>query len=150
MKIFILRHGEAESQITNDGERRLTQKGINDTQYIINTNLTAISSINAIYASPLIRAQQTAAIAGKLLQKQIVTMEVLEPEANLDDLFAVLQTISEENILLVSHLPLVGVLANRLCGLTLNSIRFNTSSLVGIECDIAAAGMGNLIFEKHI
>lgn len=150
MKIFILRHGEAESQITNDGARRLTQKGINDTQHIINTNLIALSSINTIYASPLVRAQQTAAIAGKLLQKQIVTMESLEPETQLDEVFAVLQTVSEENILLVSHLPLVGVLANRLCGFPLNNIRFNTSSLVGIECDIATAGMGNLIFEKHI
>jgi phosphohistidine phosphatase len=150
MKIFILRHGEAEPYRTDDASRRLTQKGINDTQHIINANFDSLSSINTIYASPLVRAQQTAAIAGKLLKQQIVTMESLEPEANPDEVFAVLQTITEEKILLVSHLPLVGILANRLCGLPLNALRFNTSSLVGIECEIPASGMGSVFFEKHI
>lgn len=151
MKIFILRHGEAESLLTSDSARRLTPKGMADTRQIVSDNLLVLSSIDSIYVSPLIRAQQTASIAGQLLNLQsIFTTDCLEPEADLQNLFSLLETLSETEILLVSHLPLVGVLANRLCGLAPNSIRFNTSSLVGIECDIPAAGMGELFLERHV
>jgi phosphohistidine phosphatase len=151
MKIFILRHGEAESLLVNDSARRLTPKGIVDTQQIISGNLPVLSSIQTVYASPLVRAQQTASIAGRLLNLQsIITIPALEPEAGVQDLFSLLEKLSETEILLVSHLPLVGVLANRLCGLAPNSIRFNTSSLVGITCDIPAEGMGELFLERHV
>ena len=151
MKIFILRHGVAESLLANDSARRLTEKGVADTRQMISGNLPVLSSVHTIYASPLVRAQQTASIAGQILNLQsIVTIQDLEPEADLQELFSFLEKLSATDILLVSHLPLVGVLANRLCGFTQNRIQFNTSSLVGIDCDFPAAGMGNLFLERHL
>lgn len=149
MKIFILRHGQAEPYQTNDAVRRLTEKGITDTQKVLTEKLSALANINAIFASPLVRAQQTATIASTMLKKEIKTTDLLEPEANIQKLFNWLETIKENSILLVSHLPLVGILANDLCGFDGNRIQFYTSSLVGIECDFPASGLGNLFLEVH-
>lgn len=151
MKIFILRHGQAEPYQANDAIRRLTEKGISDTGRILNNNIQALSSVQKIIASPLVRAQQTAAIAlDQLKLESVETSIYLEPETNVQDLFSFLMDFTDMNLLLVSHLPLVGILANRLCGYDQTRIQFNTSSLVGIECEIPAANMGKLFLEKHI
>jgi len=150
MKIFILRHGQAEAFSTNDFSRRLTSKGAADTQQMVTDNQEFLSTIRHVYASPLLRAQQTAEIATELLGiKSITTNSLLEPDIATKQVFNWLVEVNE-NSLIVSHLPLVGLLANQLCGFQSNRLQFNTSSLIGIECDIAAPGLGNLILERHI
>lgn len=151
MKIFILRHGQAEAYQANDSVRRLVDKGIDDTHQIISSNIQILSSVQKIVASPYIRAQETATIAARLLNiESIFNTSLLEPEASFQELFSFLEGFAETEMLLVSHLPLVGVLANRLCGFEENRIQFNTSSLVGIECDFPANGMGHLFLERHL
>ncbi len=151
MKIFILRHGQAEAYQANDSVRRLVDKGIDDTHQIISSNIQILSSVQKIVASPYVRAQETAAIAARLLSiESIVSTSLLEPEANLQSLFSFLEGFAETDILLVSHLPLVGVLANGFCGFKENRIQFNTSSLMGIECDFPANGIGHLFLERHV
>ncbi len=151
MKIYILRHGQAEAYQANDAARRLTDKGIADTEQIISSNLHSLQSVQVIVASPLVRAQQTATIvAGLLKVDSLITEACLEPEADLHSLLSFLNNMPQTQILLVSHLPLVGILANRLCGFAQNRIHFNTSSLVGIECDLPLQGMGSLFLEQHL
>lgn len=150
MKIFILRHGQAEAYQADDASRRLTEKGRMDTDLILKQQITHLQSVESIWASPLVRAQQTAAIAALMLDKQIETRDHLEPEADCQQLLVQLQNTNQQSLLLVSHLPLVGILANRLCGFESNRIQFATSSLVGIECEIAATGLGTLFLEAHI
>ncbi len=150
MKIFILRHGQAEAYRSDDASRRLTEKGERDTDSMVKQQLVQLQNVDSIWASPLVRAQQTAKIAASILNKKIETCEHLEPEADFQQLLAQLQNINLQSILLVSHLPLVGILANRLCGFENNRIQFSTSSLVGIECDIPAMGLGNLFLEAHV
>lgn len=149
MKIFILRHGQAEAYQADDASRRLTEKGQIDTELMIKQQMIQLQNIDSIWASPLVRAQQTAKIAASILNKPFETREHLEPEADCKKLLAQLQIENKQSLLLVSHLPLVGILANRLCGFE-NRIQFATSSLVGIECEIAAAGLGKLFLEAHI
>lgn len=150
MKIFILRHGQAEAYQADDASRRLTEKGQLDTDLMVKQQMIQLQNVDSIWASPLVRAQQTAKIAGLILNKKVETREHLEPEADFQQLLAQLQSTSLQSILLVSHLPLVGTLANRLCGFENNRIQFSTSSLVGIECDIPAVDLGNLFLEAHI
>lgn len=150
MKIYILRHGQAEPYQINDAARKLTEKGVADTQKILQKKLIQLRDVQTIWASPLVRAQQTAALVSALLKKDIFTTQHLEPEADLTQLFTWLQTLKEDSILLVSHLPLVGTLTNRLCNLDESRIRFSTSSLVGIECDLPGPAMGEIFFEAHI
>ncbi len=150
MKIFILRHGQAEAYQADDASRRLTAKGQIDTERMIKQQMIQLQDIESIWASPLVRAQQTANIAASILNKTVETREHLEPEADVQQLLAQLHSANLQSILLVSHLPLVGVLANRLCGFENNRIQFSTSSLVGIECEIPASGLGDLFLEAHI
>lgn len=150
MKIFILRHGQAEAYRADDASRQLTEKGQMDTDFIVKQQLTHLQAVESIWVSPLVRAQQTAKIAASILNKPFETREHLEPEADCQQLLAQLQNENMRSLLLVSHLPLVGILANRLCGFENNRIQFATSSLVGIECEIAAAGLGELLLEAHI
>lgn len=150
MKIFILRHGQAEPYQTSDSARRLTKKGVADTHKVLTEKLLVMSEVDAIWASPFVRAQQTAAIASELFKKELQTTHHLEPEASLDELLAWLQELNQEAVvLLVSHLPLVGMLANSLCNFDENRIQFDTSSLIGITCEFPAKGMGEVFLEVH-
>ncbi|HSC68967.1 MAG TPA: histidine phosphatase family protein, partial [Cellvibrio sp.] len=83
MNIFILRHGQAETQITTDEARQLTDKGRADTARIMSARALDMASLAQIWASPLVRAQQTAAIAASsFAHLHIQTTDLLVPEAN--------------------------------------------------------------------
>lgn len=150
MKIFILRHGQAEAYQTSDAARQLTDKGKADSLLVLEKALPFLTGIECIYASPLIRAQQTAHIASELIGTAIHTTNHLEPEADINQLFGWLGKLNVQSLLLVSHLPLVALFANQLCGFQQNRIQFGTSSLVGIECELVEKGLGNLFLEVHV
>jgi len=155
MTIFILRHGQAEAQMTTDAARQLTDKGRSDTARIVQARLADLP-LAQIWASPLVRAQQTAEIAASYFPRlKIQTSDLLVPEANpqvlmnwLDELNA--QFIgTDRSILLVSHQPLVGTLVNRLCGKSDDYYPMGTSSLAAIRAQVIAADMGDLLWLDH-
>jgi phosphohistidine phosphatase len=157
MTIFILRHGQAEIQITTDGARQLTDKGRGDTDKVLRARAGELASIFQIWASPLVRAQQTATIAANYFpQLSIQTTDLLVPEANPQALMEWLDALnshhlqgSNKSILLVSHQPLVGSLVNKLCGKLNNYYPMHTSSLAAIRVPVIAGGMGDLIWLDH-
>jgi phosphohistidine phosphatase len=157
MTIFILRHGQAEVQITTDEARRLTDKGRSDTARVVQARAADMVSIGQIWASSLVRAQQTAEIAADYFpQLKIQTTDLLVPDANpqvllewLDELKAQQLPSSSESILLVSHQPLVGLLVNMLCGKPDDYYPMNTSSLAAIRAQVIAADMGDLLWLDH-
>jgi phosphohistidine phosphatase len=152
MTIFILRHGQAEAQITTDDARQLTDKGRNDTTRIVQARVADMPLVQ-IWASPLVRAQQTAEIAASYFpQLTIQTTELLVPEANPQVLMSWLDELNaqfigtDRSILLVSHQPLVGALVNRLCGKPGDYYPMGTSSLAAIRTQVIAADMGDLLW----
>jgi phosphohistidine phosphatase len=155
MTIFILRHGQAEAQITTDAARQLTEKGRSDTARIVQARV-ADMPLAQILASPLVRAQQTAGIAARFFPGlKIQTTDLLVPEANpqvlmdwLDELNAQFIGI-DRAILLVSHQPLVGALVNRLCGKPDDYYPMGTSSLAAIRAQVVAVDMGDLLWLDH-
>lgn len=157
MTIFILRHGQAEAQITTDDVRRLTDKGRTDTDKVVQARVADMASVSAIWASPLVRAQQTATIAANYFpQLTIQTTDLLIPEANPLALMEWLETINAEqlqaankSILLVSHQPLVGLLVNKLCNKPNDYYPIGTSSLAAIQAPVIAVGMGDLLWLDH-
>lgn len=155
MTIFILRHGQAEAQITTDDARRLTDKGRNDTARIVQARI-ADMPLAQIWASPLVRAQQTAEIAASYFPRlKIQTTDLLVPEANPRALMNWLQELnaqidgSDQSVLLVSHQPLVGALVNLLCGKPGDYYPMGTSSLAAIHAQVIAAGLGDLLWLDH-
>lgn len=152
MNLFILRHGQAESQRTTDEVRKLTDKGCADTERVISGRVADLQIINQVWASPLVRAQQTAAIATSYFSAlTIQTTDLIVPEASPVVAMDWLQSINQPNlsILLVSHQPLVGELVNRLCGKPTGYYPMGTSSLAAIKIPLIAPGMGELLWLDH-
>jgi len=155
MTIFILRHGQAEPQITTDDARRLTDKGHIDTARIVQERVADMSLVQ-IWSSPLVRAQQTAKIAASFFPHlEIQTTDLLIPEGNPAALMKWLERLdlqlssSAQSILLVSHQPLVGEFVNRLCGKPDDYYPMGTSSLAAISVQVIADAMGELLWLDH-
>lgn len=152
MNLFILRHGQAEAQRTTDEARELTDKGRSDTARVVGARLVDLQVITRIWASPLVRAQQTAAIAANYFPAlAIQTSRLIVPEASPTAAIEWLQSINQSNpsILLVSHQPFVGELVNLLCGKAPDYYPMGTSSLAAIQIPVVAANMGELLWLDH-
>lgn len=154
MIIYFLRHGQAEPQVTTDEARALTAKGRADTESVLRARITNMQGVSQIWASPLVRAQQTAEIAQTFLPSLAIrTTPLLIPEANplqlLNWLSETFSSHANDAILLVTHQPLVGTLVNQLCNKADNYYLMGTSSLAAIELDVIAAGLGNLHWLEH-
>ncbi|TWD44717.1 phosphohistidine phosphatase SixA [Pseudomonas sp. SJZ131] len=149
MKIWVLRHGEAEPHGSRpDSERALTDHGREE---VLRTAADLIGHpITAIYASPYLRAQQTAELVRDALGflPEIRTVEWLTPD-NRPQAVAE-QLVSVDNALLVSHNPLVGNLLGFLQhGHVQDPEAVKTAGLAELEGDLPLAGAMKLMSLKH-
>jgi phosphohistidine phosphatase len=144
-----LRHGEAEPYGSRpDSERALTAHGREET---LRSAAELIGQpITAIYASPYLRAQQTAELVREALgfQPDIRTVEWLTPD-NRPQAVAE-QLVSVDYALLVSHNPLVGNLLGYLQhGHVQQPEAVKTAGLAELEGDLPLAGAMKLNGIKH-
>ncbi|VVM46801.1 Phosphohistidine phosphatase SixA [Pseudomonas fluorescens] len=149
MKLWVLRHGEAEPYGSRpDSERALTAHGREET---LRSAAQLIGQpITAIYASPYLRAQQTAELVREALgfQPEIRTVEWLTPD-NRPQAVAE-QLVSVDYALLVSHNPLVGNLLGYLQhGHVQQPEAVKTAGLAELEGDMPLAGAMKLNGIKH-
>lgn len=136
LNLFVLRHGEASYAAPSDDERELTRAGISQTGDIIVQQKDCIPDDVVVFSSPLIRARQTADIVCKLCSLKAPTIwDDLRPEGNPERLYSKLQQLDANNILLVSHQPLVGSLINNLAALAPGQYRMGTSALACLSGD---------------
>jgi phosphohistidine phosphatase len=155
MKVFVLRHGQAEAQQTTDDARNLTPKGRADIATSVQSSLSELTQVQEIWASPLVRTQQTAMIVREILLAQgvhvsIKTTDLITPESNPADLFDLLQTSSLNSVLLASHMPFVGGFLDVFCGSARGHHSMNTSSMALVECDLPAKNCGDLRWLRHV
>jgi len=148
VKLWILRHGEAEGHARTDAERNLTEHGRAE---VLRSAAQLIGQpLSAIIASPYVRAQQTAHLVREALgfEPQIRTVPWLTPEGNPQ---LVLQNLdSDDSVLLVSHQPLVGSLISFLQhGHQRQPQPMHTASLAELEGDFPLAGLMNLVSVKN-
>ncbi len=110
MKIWVLRHGEAQANARSDAERELTGHG--RSQVLSSAAHLLGKPLDRIIASPYVRAQQTAELVRQALgfSEPISTVSWLIPESDPKKVLKQLDLYTGEEILLVSHQPLVGVL----------------------------------------
>ncbi len=145
MQIFILRHGEADPYTQPDCQRHLTGRGILETEAILARQQIHLQNITQLWASPYVRAQETAKLVQKTLPHlAIQTTDLLVPEADPHRLAKAIEAAEIDNVLLVSHQPLVGVFLDWLAGLEPGSHRLGTSALACIETEFVAADCGQL------
>jgi phosphohistidine phosphatase len=119
MKIYLLRHanaGEHKVSPAKDDQRALDELGIAQS-HIVGRSLAALKlKPDAIIASPLLRAQQTASIVAEEIghKDEIVTDEALRPEASYEQFEKLLARYHDnEAILLVGHNPSLTLFLNQ-------------------------------------
>lgn len=150
MKLWLLRHGEAEPQGRYDAERRLTENGRREIQH--SAVHLAGRPLQAILASPYVRAQQSAKLVRESLgfRGAFETQTWLTPEANPLDAILYLDRRDEVELLLVTHQPFVGALAGLLIdGHRGNPLPMGTASLAELEGEALAAGLMTLVSLHH-
>ena len=139
MDVFILRHGKAEEATPGgrDADRQLTKKGRDDILAVALWLAAQDREFDLIAASPLARAQETAAIVADVLgvPEKMATWKVLVPGGDPD---AVCREISRypdtAAILVVGHEPLLSSLISRMIsGNTCAGIVMTTGSLAKIR-----------------
>ncbi|MFK0572732.1 phosphohistidine phosphatase SixA [Endozoicomonas sp.] len=142
MKLIIMRHGEASWSAPSDMERVLTDQGVREVSSTVAS--LATQKVDRIFASPYLRAQQTARIAAGALGCEVETLPGLEPDGNPQALLPMLPEAGV--ILLASHMPMVGCLSGLLCdGTPRSGPSFQTGMALILEMDILAPGMAQVL-----
>ena len=89
MKVFIMRHGEAENFANSDAERALTQRGKMASLAVAQAaNEQGISQFDKVLVSPYLRAQETwLEISQVFSAKKVETCDDITPYGMSDDVF---------------------------------------------------------------
>lgn len=149
MKLWVLRHGEAEPHGARpDPERTLTLHGREEV--LRSAGWLMGEPLRAIYASPYVRAQQTAQLVREALgfEPALITAHWLTPETRPQTVLEHLK--DQDNVLLVSHNPLVGSLLGFLQhGHLQQPEQVQTAGLAELEGDLPLAGAMTLKGIKH-
>lgn len=146
MRLWLLRHGEAQHFAPQDALRALTEQGRQDV--LASAARLRDRPLEAILASPYVRARQTAElVAQSLAFPGVVEIQSwLTPDSDPMDALEQLSRRPEAELLVVTHQPFVGALA----GLLINGHRqsplpMRTAALVGLQADYLLAGVMDLV-----
>lgn len=143
MRLWLLRHGQAQPRARTDAERELTEQGRAEVLQAL-TYLRG-RPLQAIFASPYVRAQQTAALVGAAMAGEvgICTVPWLTPESDTQQSLGELQRCAEDQeILLVSHQPFIGAFGGLLIhGHKQAPLPMHTASLAELEGEAVLAGL---------
>lgn len=139
MRIYIMRHGEAQHFAASDADRPLTDRGAAlSEQMAVQLAGQFDNDLDMVWVSPYLRAQQTwQAMAPYLPEpKQVMTVDEITPYGDAEDVATYLKAVigieQPENLLVVSHLPLVGYLTAEMVP-GLQPPMFITSSIAAID-----------------
>lgn len=153
MKLWLLRHGEAEPhRARDDAQRALTARGEQEVRDSAHQLLN--QPLDCILVSPYVRAQQSAQQLCTVLKYAgpLETVDWTLPDS--DPKEALCQLASrpkhEQNVLLVTHQNFVGSLAGWLVeGYAGAHLPFSTGALACLEGPIPAAGSMELKSFHH-
>ena len=147
MNIVIMRHGQAESQAATDFDRALTIQGIEQASAAGGCLSGLGLSFDQAWVSPYLRTQQTAdQVLAQLSVSKRLSVDLLVPETHPMDLINALAEQPGENLLLVSHQPLVSSLVSSLAGI---HVPMSPASMALLETPVAAAGCAELQWLRH-
>ena len=138
MHLFIMRHGEAELMANSDKERHLNASGREQSRLQgIWLKSTALE-FDKVLVSPYTRALETFDEINQVFEQQLSdTLEVWEGITPYGDSGLVSSYVTllgkegHRNLLLISHLPLVGDIVKELCGR--NPASFYPATIVDIH-----------------
>jgi phosphohistidine phosphatase len=121
MKLYFMRHGEASDDAPSDELRPLTEKGKERIQNAAKVLKKMNVSLDYVYASPRVRARQTAEIVAKVLGNEVEIRDEVNFHFDVDRLKRLLMEKSEEaHILFVGHNPSMSELVQAMTGANVN------------------------------
>jgi phosphohistidine phosphatase len=139
VKLYLIRHGEAVNGKTYDESRQLTERGKERAQLAANWLAKIVEGPISIWTSPYVRTRQTAEPIAKALDAKIIPHQCLTPDMTpqgvLDEL-----VYESQNVVLVTHLPLVGRLAALLTEGFVFDQPWSATEVWQLEGDVFAAG----------
>jgi phosphohistidine phosphatase len=123
MKLYFMRHGKAvdAALYEHDFERPLTDKGAKRVRRM--SQWLARMGVNptAIYASPRVRAQQTAVILAEALGKTVITREEVNFDFSFAHLISMVQGFSlDAELVFVGHNPSMSEVVQQVTGANIN------------------------------
>lgn len=139
MELFLMRHGVAETsgRYADDAQRPLTEQGQRDHRRVAQRLLPLLDPLDHLLSSPLLRAQQTAAIMAESLQfgGHIEETSILAEDCTVDAVLDLLQGYAPTaRMLCVGHQPHMSRLAAVfLDGEGHGTIAFQPGSLLGLS-----------------
>ena len=149
MKIYLMRHGEAAFNTANDDDRELTDNGRAKVRANVLLKKAELSSVQLLLSSPICRAMQTATVASEVLGRSgsIEQVNWLIHESQPLKSIVALSRINADSVMLFSHQPFASRFTEILCDLELGAIAMNTASIIAIEADPVAAGLGKVLWQ---
>lgn len=155
MKLWIVRHGEAEAHAASDSARALTAHGQQQAA-AVGDFLQAAPTIDQVLVSPYRRAQQTCAaiLASSGLTVEAQTVTWLTPDGSVAEVIRQLEALQGESqvweVMLVSHQPLVSQLISWLVeGHGQGRYPMAPASVTCIEGDFVAPGLMRVQQVRH-
>ncbi|MGO4999570.1 phosphohistidine phosphatase SixA [Oceanisphaera sp. W20_SRM_FM3] len=150
MNIFVMRHGQAVPEASEDALRPLTKQGRDEVSLMARWLAPQVAQFDLVLVSPYVRAQQTwQQLSKELLGLQVVGLQIetcdqLTPDCDADLAASLIlaygDTFSNGNILVISHMPLVGYLVESLCAGMMAPI-FVTSGIAKITVNAGTSGI---------
>lgn len=138
MKLAIIRHGEA-AMGSNDMKRELTEYGQKQARKVATWLAQQDWDAPSLWASTYVRAQQTADVISAVCHWPIETHADIYPDANPKTVVEQL-LLQQQDIILVSHQPLVGYLTSLLLEGCVQPISWQTAECLVLEGNVFAAG----------
>ncbi len=138
MKIYFLRHGEADwpNWKKPDDERPLTGRGKKEMRQVAKFLRRLKVNPGFIVTSPLPRASQTAEIAAEYLKSKLRTDELLANGFGIEELWTILKRHRAKSLMLVGHEPDFTEVISKLTGA---SLKLSKAGVALVDVDLAAA-----------
>ncbi len=145
IRLTILRHGDAPFNHSS-GERALSELGRAQTEQVVRQRIEELSTTSLIICSPSRRARETLAIASKTLgyTGELLFDDCLRSESSISAVGQRFNSIEADNVLLVSHQPLVGTMIDYLTDQRGYGMAMGTSCLACLDLITFSRGCGTL------
>lgn len=131
MRLYLMRHGEAEAFAKSDADRALTQTG----RAAVASKQSYLPDMDSMIVSPYLRALQSADILvseGLNVSFRSVD-ERVTPDCDLTPIIDELISPTAENQLIVAHNPLLSRLVQLLCGEQARGVNLATAEVACLE-----------------
>ena len=155
MQLALIRHGECEASAATDEERGLTPAGHADVAKVADLlRRQKLVAPQVIFSSPMKRALQTAELFNTSWGLEIQKADWLQPLVEPSTVLEQLRNRSEDHLILVGHLPNLGLLLSTLLwGLPAREVALprGAAALLDVEAwEPGAAKLGLFIKPEEI